>query len=126
MYVQGLHMPLELTHPYKILGNLSAALLVAGGAILVGNRIGDPKVAGRSHAFDIFFLGVVVLVIVTGVVVEGARLADAPAVALWTYIVHLGSVMCLFLTFPYSKFAHMVYRTLAMVHQRMVERASAQ
>lgn len=126
MYVQGLHMPLELTHPYKILGNLSAALLVAGGAILVGNRIGDPKVAGRSHAFDIFFLGVVVLVIVTGLVVEGARLADAPAVALWTYIVHLGSVMCLFLTFPYSKFAHMVYRTLAMVHQRMVERASAQ
>ena len=123
MYVQGLEMPLALTHPYKILGNVSAGLLVVGGAILVGNRIGDGRVAGRSHAFDVFFLGVVALVITTGMVVELARLGDAPALALWLYIVHLGSVMCLFLTFPYSKFAHMVYRTLAMVHQRMAHAA---
>ena len=35
------------------------------------------------------------------------------------YILHLTVVLCLFATFPYSKFAHMVYRMLAMVHERM-------
>ncbi|MEW6366823.1 MAG: hypothetical protein AB1714_19520 [Acidobacteriota bacterium] len=40
------------------------------------------------------------------------------------YVVHLGVVLCLFITFPYSKFAHMLYRTLAMVHARMAGIAS--
>ncbi len=35
------------------------------------------------------------------------------------YIIHLGVVLCLFLTLPYSKFAHILYRTLAMVHRTL-------
>ncbi|NWG00365.1 MAG: quinone-interacting membrane-bound oxidoreductase complex subunit QmoC [Thermoanaerobaculaceae bacterium] len=119
MYIQHLAMPLPLSHPYKILGNVSGALLVVGGAMLVGNRLGDRKASGTSSAFDSFFLGVVVLVIATGMTVELARLADAASFALTIYVVHLGAVMTLFLTFPYSKFAHMLYRTLAMVHARL-------
>jgi quinone-modifying oxidoreductase subunit QmoC len=112
--------PLAITHPVKILGNVSAALLIIGGAMLVGNRF-DPSVAGRTKAFDVFFLSVVCVVIATGMVIQLARLGDALQVGLWTYIIHLGAVLCLFLTFPYSKFAHMLYRTLAMVHHRMTE-----
>ncbi len=119
MYIQHLAMPLPLSHPYKILGNISGALLVVGGAMLVGNRLGDRRASGTSSAFDSFFLGVVVLVIATGMTVELARLADAASFGLTVYIVHLGAVMTLFLTFPYSKFAHMLYRTLTMVHARM-------
>lgn len=119
MYIQHLAMPLPLSHPYKILGNISGALLVVGGAMLVGNRLGDRRASGTSSAFDSFFLGVVVLVIATGMTVELARLADAASFGLTVYIVHLGAVMTLFLTFPYSKFAHMLYRTVAMVHARM-------
>jgi quinone-modifying oxidoreductase subunit QmoC len=43
---------------------------------------------------------------------------DVPTVAVALYVVHLGVVTTLFLTFPYSKFAHMLYRTLAMVHEQ--------
>jgi quinone-modifying oxidoreductase subunit QmoC len=119
IYVQHLEMPLALSHPYKILGNVSMALLLIGISLLVGNRLGDAKVAGTSNAFDTFFLGVVVLVVLTGTAVELTRLTGNASLGLTLYVVHLGVVMSLFLTFPYSKFAHMLYRTLALVHARM-------
>lgn len=119
IYVQNLEMPLGLAHPYKILGNISAVLLVVGAVVLVVNRLGAGVKAGGSAAFDTYFLSVVVLVIATGVATELARLLDAPQAALAIYVVHLAVVLNLFLTFPYSKFAHTLYRTLAMVHARM-------
>lgn len=119
MYLQHLQMPLALDHPYKILGNISGAVLVVAAALLVGMRLGDSSVSGKTSAFDSFFLGIVVTVIATGMAVELARLADAAAFALAVYIVHLGVVLTLFVTFPYSKFAHMLYRTLAMAHERL-------
>jgi quinone-modifying oxidoreductase subunit QmoC len=120
IYIQKLDMPLSLWHPYKILGNLSAVLLVIGGVMLMVNRYGSGRSIMRSSAFDNFFLGIVATVIVTGVITEVVRLAEMPLAAFVIYTLHLGVVMTLFLTFPYSKFAHMVYRTLALVHQRTI------
>lgn len=48
----------------------------------------------------------------------------APALAGSIHVVQLGTARCLFATFPCSKFAHMVYRTMAMVHERMAIPAS--
>jgi quinone-modifying oxidoreductase subunit QmoC len=112
-------LPLPLTHWIKLLGNLSAVALVLGGVWLWVNRFQDGNRAGTTTAFDSFFLYVVLGVIVTGCFVETARFVLAPELASWFYVVHLGVVLCLFLTFPYSKFAHLLYRTLAMVHERM-------
>jgi quinone-modifying oxidoreductase subunit QmoC len=120
IYIQGYELPLALLHPYKLLGNLSAILLVVGAGILVVARLSDRDRAGASTAFDSFFSTVVVLVIATGVLVELVRLVapGVPAAAVTLYVLHLGVVTTLFVTFPYSKFAHMLYRTLAMVHER--------
>jgi quinone-modifying oxidoreductase subunit QmoC len=120
LYVFQEKLPLPLLHPFKLLGNISGALLVVGGAILVVNRLNDKDSTGASTAFDIFFIGIVVAVIATGVLAEAARFAAPAGFACAVYVVHLGVVMTLFLTFPYSKFAHMLYRTLALVHVRMV------
>ena len=119
IYVLKSEMPLPLLHPFKVLGNLSAVLLVVGGAILLYNRLVGGNRTGSSTAFDNFFLFVVILVIVTGVLTEVGRFQFQPALNAWIYILHLTVVLCLFATFPYSKFAHMVYRMLAMVHERM-------
>ena len=116
----GFHvdLPLPLAHPFKILGNVSAVLLVAGGAVLLVNRVAAPDRAGRPTAFDNFFLTVVLLVIATGVLSEAGRYLLPAGVACSIYVVHLSVVLTLFVTFPYSKFAHLMYRTIAMVHQR--------
>ncbi len=37
------------------------------------------------------------------------------------YLVHLGCVITLFVSLPYSKFAHLLYRTTAYVHQHYAE-----
>jgi quinone-modifying oxidoreductase subunit QmoC len=96
----------------------------------VANRLTQEDRVGASTAFDWFFNGVVALVILTGVVAELVRLLAGEgtvpaAVAVGVYVVHLGVVTTLFVTFPYSKFAHLVYRTLAMVHERMAREPGA-
>jgi quinone-modifying oxidoreductase, subunit QmoC len=130
IYLQGEQLPLALGHPYKILGNLSALLLLLGGSILVVKRLTQDDRVAASTAFDWFFNGVVALVILSGVAAELARLLAGdgvwpPPVAVGVYVVHLGVVTTLFLTFPYSKFSHLVYRTLAMAHERMVREPAA-
>jgi quinone-modifying oxidoreductase subunit QmoC len=122
IYVQGYELPLPLLHPYKLLGNVSAVALVVGAGILVVTRLTDRDRAGASTAFDSFFTVVVALVIATGVLVELVRVLTPglPAVAVASYVLHLGVVTTLFVTFPYSKFAHMLYRTLAMVHEKAI------
>jgi quinone-modifying oxidoreductase subunit QmoC len=113
--------PVPISHWVKLLGNFSAVILVIGGILLFVNRLstGD-KLVGATTAFDRFFLLVVLTVIGTGVLTEIFRfVAIDPMVGFAVYIIHLGVVLCLFLTLPYSKFAHILYRTLAMTHERM-------
>ncbi len=119
IYGMGEIMPLPLEHPFKLLGNLSAIFLLVGGIMLVRNRLAKDSESGASTAFDSFFLSIVVLVILSGVFVEAGRFFLPTAFGCALYVVHLGAVLCLFLTTPYSKFAHLFYRTLAMVHERM-------
>lgn len=117
----GYSYPVPLDHWVKWLGNFSAVLLVVGGVLLYANRLSaTDKLVGATTGFDRFFLYTVLGVIVTGVLTETFRFVAVPTLlAAAVYILHLGIVLTLFLTFPYSKFAHLVYRTLAMVHERM-------
>ena len=117
--------PVPITHWVKLLGNISAVLLVVGGIVLFVNRLStSDKLVGATTAFDRFFLWVVFAVIGTGVFTEIFRFTTIdPMVGFAVYIIHLGVVLCLFLTLPYSKFAHILYRTLAMTHERMTKPA---
>lgn len=116
--------PVPISHWVKWLGNASAIALVLGGILLFINRLSTGnKLVGATTAFDRFFLWVVLAVIGTGVLTEIFRFVPgvSPMLGLGVYILHLGVVLSLFLTLPYSKFAHLVYRTLAITHQRMAD-----
>jgi len=119
IYFMDEAMPLSLWHPFKILGNVSAVLLVVGGGMLVRNRICKPRDVGATTAVDAFFIGVVCLVIASGILTELARICGVPYLGCWLYVTHLGAVLCLFLVAPYSMFAHVLYRFLAMLHEYM-------
>ena len=109
VYLYGFAMyPLPITHWVKWLGNISAVLLVLGGVVLLLNRLKGDRQSGSSTAFDSFFLGIVLAVIATGVLTEAGRFLFDPATACVIYVMHLGVVLTLFFTFPYSKFAHLL------------------
>ena len=117
--VFGVKTPLPQLHPVKLLGNLSAVLLAVGVVWLVVNRAGNAEAAGATRAFDVFLVALVVLLVFSGVGAElGRFFLPAPA-AVAIYVLHLGMVLSLFLTFPFSKLAHASYRTLAMAHERL-------
>lgn len=121
-FFENIGYPVPISHWNKWLANISAVALVSGGLLLWFNRRKtNDKLVGTTTAFDRFFLWVVLAVIGTGVVTEIFRFVPGmpPVLGFGIYIIHLGVVLCLFLTLPYSKFAHILYRTLAMAHERL-------
>jgi quinone-modifying oxidoreductase subunit QmoC len=124
MDVLHVETPLPTLHPVKILGNVSAVLLVAGVLWLLVNRLASPRTAGASRGYDAFFIALVVLLVLSGVAAELGRMFLPVPIAIAAYVLHLGMVLSLFLTFPFSKFAHALYRTLAMAHERVATRRS--
>ena len=125
IYVFGYLTPWPLWHPVKILGNVSGLALLAAIAVLVYRRIADAEMAGKSTYSDWLFLGVLLLTTLTGYLTEFFRLAELPGLAYPTYFVHLVFVFVLIVYIPYSKFAHIVYRSVAMLYAANAAEGSA-
>ena len=116
--------PLSLLNPFKILGNIGAALLLFGTGLMIYNRVAKVEETGESNYYDIVFLGVLFTVAVTGVLTEIARLGDWGGLAYFIYFVHLVFIFFLLVYLPYSKFAHLIYRTVAIFHSKLNRRDS--
>ncbi len=101
--------------PMKILGNVSALILLAGILQVITNRRKNAEKAGAGSYYDWLFISVITTIVVTGILAQVLRLADVRMLAYPTYFIHLVSVFFLFAYAPYSKMAHMVYRTTALV-----------
>src|SRR5208337_1950442 len=90
----------------------------AGGLSRVrdSHRWPDPGPEARSSGtyFDWFFLLVLAAAVFTGILSEVLRLAQYQTWMYAIYFFHLTLILALFLYAPYSKFAHFVYRTVAL------------
>ncbi len=111
-------LPMGQVNPVKILANLGAFALIVGCSIAFYNRLGRKDKAGESYYYDWLFLSVLFLIGATGLLTEIIRLSGYAAAAYWSYFIHLTFVFFLIGYFPYSKFAHLIYRFVAIIYSK--------
>ena len=119
--ILGIHVaktPWAQWNPVKIMGNLGAIALLAGCFLLIRSRMNQKEDTTASSYYDWFLLGVVVVVGASGFLAEIVRLMGIGFLYYILYYIHLVAVWSLFAYTPFSKLAHIVYRTTALVHNR--------
>ncbi len=116
IYAFGYLTPWPLWHPVKILGNVSGIAVLVACAVFLYRRYTDKEKAGKSTYSDWLFLWVLALTTLTGFLSEILRLANIPPLAYWVYFIHLIFIFSLLVYIPYSKFAHLAYRFVAMLY----------
>jgi len=91
--------------------------------ILVFRRVNDKEEkVGKGGFTNTFLLVILCVVILSGGLTQFARLAELTKTAYLIYFIHLSAVFCLIFYAPYSKLAHVFYRTLAIVFARSIGR----
>ncbi|MBI5025276.1 MAG: heterodisulfide reductase, partial [Nitrospirae bacterium] len=121
-YVPKINSPIPLSDPMKWLANISAFALLIGAGILIFNRLKDKGFISKNSSFDWTFAIMILLLCVTGILTELIRLAGIASLAYPMYFAHLLFVFYTIVYFPYSKLAHMGYRTLAIAYSKMTNR----
>ncbi len=113
-FVLGVHAPYPLTSAPVLLGTAGGIGLIGGTAgLLWQNLHRDPRLGDLAQApMDRGFMVLLFIVSLTGLALLAWRDTGAMALLL---AVHLGTVMALFATLPYGKFAHGIYRSAALL-----------
>ena len=107
--------PFGFWSPWKVLANLGGLSLLAGLFLMILDRYSDKEHTSVGTYFDWTLITILSVVTITGFMTEilhYVRLEPHRHVA---YFTHLVFICSLILYFPYSKFAHMIYRTVAMI-----------
>ena len=107
--------PMPFLHPVKIVGNVAGLSLATGVVLMAVNRLKNPSGSKAGQYTDWFFLVNMFLLAISGGIVELARFMDWVPWAYYLYFIHLVLVWLVILYLPYTKFAHVIYRTIAML-----------
>jgi citrate/tricarballylate utilization protein len=113
-YLLGLPAPYPTTSVPVLLGTLGGIGLIVGPAGLLALNLRRAPEHGdvAQRPMDRAFILLLLLVSATGLALLALRDRAAMAILL---AVHLGTVMALFVTLPYGKFAHGLFRSAALL-----------
>ena len=122
--VLGWQSPFGWTSLPVILGSVGGAGLLAGPAGLLWLKRAQPAEAidAQQSAMDQSFLLLLLLTALTGFLVLACRDTTAMGTLL---ALHLGIVAGLFVTLPYGKFVHAIYRVAALIRDEREKRAAS-
>ncbi len=113
--------PVALWNPTRLLGTLAGVLVLFGTTRALVARFKKPeKYSSHSLLSDWLFLWLLLVAVGTGFIVEVALYL--PHGAVWGYVVFLVHVivgMEIVVLFPFTKFAHAVYRPIALLAQEL-------
>ncbi len=123
-YVLGIPAPYALSSVPVLLGTAGGIGLVVGPAGQLWSNLrrhplhGDPA----QRPLDRGFMVLLLLTSASGLALLACRDTVAMGVLL---VVHLGAVMAFFLTLPYGKFAHGIYRSAALLKWAIEKRQAS-
>jgi citrate/tricarballylate utilization protein len=123
-YLAGREAPYAWYDLPVVLGTLGGIGLIVGPAgLMAGKMRRDPDLVDRaSLSMDAGFLAMLFLTSLTGLALLALHETGAMGLLL---ALHLGVVLALFLTFPYGKFVHGLYRFLSLVRYAKEKRSLA-
>lgn len=107
--------PFEFWSPWKVLANLGGLALLAGLGLMILDRYGDKEHTSVGSYFDWTLISLLFIVTLTGFITEVLHYVRLEPHRHVAYFTHLVFICTLILYFPYSKLAHIVYRTIAMI-----------
>ncbi|WP_157269997.1 tricarballylate utilization 4Fe-4S protein TcuB [Azohydromonas aeria] len=120
-YFFGWVAPYDLPSLPKLLGAVGGVMLCLGTAGLWRLRQRRHPLHGDAaqKPMDLGFIALLFLTASSGLALWGTR--GTPALALLLCL-HLGAVLALFVTLPYGKFAHGIYRSAALLRHAVEKR----
>ncbi|MCG2671331.1 tricarballylate utilization 4Fe-4S protein TcuB [Bradyrhizobium sp. GCM10023182] len=123
-YLLGREAPYPWWDLPVVLGTLGGIGLIVGSiGLFVAKMRRDPALLDEnSYGMDVGFIAMLLLTGFTGILLLILRetAAMGPLLAL-----HLGAVFALFITMPYGKFVHGIYRFVALVRYAQERRTAA-
>jgi nitrate reductase gamma subunit/NAD-dependent dihydropyrimidine dehydrogenase PreA subunit len=108
--------PVPLWYPVRLLGTLAGAALIYGTTVLIVRRLRrSDRSSAHSTTSDWTFLSMLWVAGASGFVLELALyLPTSPAWGYPMFLLHVGVAMALVLLVPFGKFAHVLYRPIAL------------
>ena len=115
VFIEQLQAGPDIRWQVHIFGYLATIGLITGTVYFIRSRLKKHYIQyKKSHGTDWVFVVLLLIIVVTGILQHIFHRTGLLQLANITYVVHLMSVVPWLLRMPFSKWAHLVYRPLAM------------
>jgi len=115
VYIEQLQAGPEIQWQVHIFGYIATIGLIIGTIYFIRSRFKKHYIQyKKSHGTDWVFVVLLFIIVVTGITQHIFHRTGLLELANITYVIHLMSVVPWLLRMPFSKWAHLIYRPLAM------------
>lgn len=123
-YLLGWQAPYDLPSLPKLLGAVGGVALLAGslGLLRLNLKRHPDHGDAAQKPMDLGFIALLALVSASGLALWLVRATGAGATLPAVLALHLGALMALFITLPYGKFAHGIFRSAALLRWAVEKR----